>query len=251
MSVSRLSPGEGESLDRLSLDRQVLQRTRGHRSATDDLVAAWQVARVCPCAGRVLDLGCGHATVTLLLAALLPDASFVCLEAQAVSADLARRNVELNGLGDRAVVVEGDLRILQVGSGFDVVTGTPPFMKVGSGVQSSDPQRAAARFELRGGIEAYLSAAARAVASDGVVSMVMDAAQDARCVEAFEGAGLQLWSTTLIYPRSGVDARYRGYLGGPMHAPPHALAQRVQVRDDQGEITARWRVIRQFLRVEA
>jgi tRNA1(Val) A37 N6-methylase TrmN6 len=199
----------------------------------------------------VLDLGCGHATVTLLLSALLPGAVFVCVEAQAISADLARRNLALNGLEARASVLEGDLREVDPGTGFDVVTGTPPFMKVGSGLLSKDPQRAAARFEFRGGIEAYLDAAARAVAPDGVVSMLMDAAQDPRCVEAFAAAGLRLWSTTVIFPRGDAEARYRAYLGGPGAAPSEAAAEEVQVRDDRGRITPRWAAIRRFLRVEA
>lgn len=247
-----LGPAEGESLDRLSIDRQVLQRVRGHRSGTDDLLAAYQVVRAAPSARRVLDLGCGHGTVTLLLASLLPDAEFVCVEAQAVSADLARRNMQLNGLTDRTTVVEGDLREAVVGAGFDVVTGTPPFMPIGSGVLSQDPQRAAARFELRGGIEAYLEAAARAVATEGVVSLLMDAAQDDRCVAAIEAAGLEHWGTLAVVPRAGSAERYRGYLAGRRPRPATAVpAEGLVLRDATGTLTAPWITIRRQLRVES
>ncbi len=234
-----------ERLDRLSLHRQVLQRARGHRSGTDDLLAAYQVLRAAPDARRVLDLGCGHGTVTLLLSSLLPDdATFVCVEAQAVSADLARRNVALNGLEDRVEVLEADLRDYEPDEAFDVVTGTPPFMPVGSGVVPQDEQRAYARFEFRGGIEAYLAVAGDA---GGVVSLVMDAEQDERCRRAFRDAGVHLSATTTVIPRAGRPPRYRCYLG----RAPLVDDLTIVVRDEEGEPTPQWRAIRRELQVEA
>ncbi|MCP4872009.1 MAG: methyltransferase [Proteobacteria bacterium] len=247
-----LVPAEGESLDRLSLDRQVLQRSRGHRSGTDDLVAAYLIMRMFPTGGRVLDLGCGHGTVTLLLSALIPEAEFVCVEAQAVSADLALRNMALNGLTDRTTIIEGDLRDVDVGGGFDIVTGTPPFMPVGSGVESADPQRTAARFELRGGIEAYAEAAARAVTADGFVSLVMDASQDARCLAALASAGLPLWAVHVVTPRRGGREKYRAYMAGPGTPPGHAkMGGPLVLREEDGSLTQGWRTIRRHLRVES
>jgi len=251
-SAGPLEAQAGESLDRLSPTLSVLQRSRGHRSATDDILAAWVAWTARPQATRVLDLGCGHGTVTLHLSQVLPEATFVSVEVQAVSVDLARRNVALNGLSSRVRIVEQDLRTLELSEadeGFDMATGTPPFMPRGSGVLSADPQRAAARFELRGGIEAYCATAARMVRPGGCVSMLMDAAQDARCQEAFRGSGLRLDRVVVVTPRAGKSPRFRGYVGvrGPGAEAAVAVVEDLVVRDESGNYTARMQEIRRQL----
>lgn len=230
-----MRPGPDERLDRLSLNRRVLQRSRGHRSGTDDTLAAWQALHARPDALRVLDLGCGHATVTLLLSQRLERARFVCVEYQAVSADLARRNLAGNGLADRATVVQTDLRDFHDDAPFDLVTGTPPFMPPGTGLLSKDPQRAAARFELAGGIEAYLATAARVLAGDGAVCMLMDGDQDPRCRQAFNDAGLLLRDVTAFVPRAGRAVRYLGYVAGRSLA--RFRERSLDIRDADGNLT--------------
>jgi len=240
-------PGPDETLDRLSQHRSVLHRKRGHRSATDDTLAAWIAATSVGPVDRVLDLGCGHGTVTLLLSQVV-DASFVSLEVQAVSAALARRNMELNALTDRVRVVESDLRGVELGDErFDLATGTPPFMPLGSGVLSKDPQRAAARFELHGGVEDYAACAARWLRPGGTVMLLMDGAQDARCREAFAAAGFGLTRLVAVTPRPGKEVRFRGYvgrLGVPDEAPEW---EDLVVRDAEGEYTSAMLAVRESL----
>lgn len=229
------------SLDPLTERRRVWQRRRGHRSATDDFLAAWSALEAAPDAGRVLDLGCGHGTVTLLLSQVL-DARFDLVEAQAVSAELARRNLATNGLAARASVQRLDLRELDPEPTYDLVTGTPPFMPLGSGILPKDPQRAAGRFELRGGIEAYLACAARALAPEGRVSMLMDGAQDVRVRAAFAAVGLHVHVVLAVRPRAAKEVRFRGYIGGAGARP---LERReLVVRESDGAYTPAMRAVR-------
>ena len=236
-AVGATLPALGESLDRLSRTRQVLQRTGGHRSGTDDVLAAWCAVEACPQPLRVADLGCGHATVTLLLSSLLPDASFVGVEAQEVSAALGKRNLALNGLQERARVECGDLRSFEDTDGFDLVTGTPPFVPLGAGLLPRDPQRAAARFELRGGIEAYAEAAARLLRPGGRASLFMDAQQDARCLRAVESAGLHLRSLLIVEPIPDKQLRFRGYVASLEPADAEPAVKHLTVRGADGRFT--------------
>jgi tRNA1(Val) A37 N6-methylase TrmN6 len=251
-----LQPGAEESLDILSLGRRVLQRRKGHRSATDDLVAAWVGARALPRARRVLDLGCGHGTVTLHLSEVLADAVFVSVEVNPLSADLARRNMQLNGIAHRVTVLEEDLRSLAdsaafaVHPRFDLITGTPPFMPLGSGALSRDPQRRAARFELHGGVEDYCLAASRFLAADGRVSLVMDAAQDARVRHAFEAAGLFIEKAVVVTPRQGKRPRFCAYLGRPAEADAEckqSTEEQLVIRTAAGGYSEQMLELRSFL----
>lgn len=175
----------------------MLQLRRGHRFSTDDLVTAWRARLARPQARTLLDLGCGIGSVGLsTLYALPPDARMVGVEAQEVSAALAERTVALNGLTDRVRIVRGDLRDPDVlvghlpdGARFELVTGSPPYVPVGTGLLSANSQRAHARIELRGSVFDYCLAAARWMAPGGRFCFVM-VADDPRTEAAPVAAGL-------------------------------------------------------------
>jgi tRNA1Val (adenine37-N6)-methyltransferase len=203
-----------ETLDRLTSRLNIIQKRRGHRAASDDTLLAWVAARTCPDAMRVLDLGSGKGTVAMLLLQRLPACRVVGLEALEVSHELAVRNARLNALTDRWDPRLGDLRdpcALAGESRFDLITGAPPFMPVGSGVMPEDPQRAAGRFELRGGVRDYAGAAAVYLAQGGKAVFLMDGLESsrARAVQAFTAVGLALNNVTVVYPFPGRDPIYR------------------------------------------
>ncbi len=195
-----------ETRDRLTSRLCIIQKRRGHRAASDDTLLAWAAARACPDAVRVLDLGSGKGTVAMLLLQRLPRCRVIGLEAMEVSHDLAVRNAELNALADRWEPRLGDLRDPSLLAGeppFDLVTGAPPFMPAGSGVMPGDAQRAAGRFELRGGVREYVKAAARHVAPGGRVVLLMDGLQQsrARAGQALGVSGLFLRAVVAVRPR--------------------------------------------------
>ncbi len=178
--------------DALTRDFRIWQRRRGHRYSLDDVATAWQAAEARPAARRYLDLGCGIGSVLLMVAWKLKTTHAVGIEAQPLSAALARRNVLHNGLEGRVVVVEGDLRevVATRTDRFELVSGTPPYLPLGTALHSPDPQRAAARMELRGGIEAYLAAAASVLSEDGRVVVCADGRHPERVTCGAAAAGL-------------------------------------------------------------
>jgi len=194
-----------ETLDRLTSKLRIIQKRRGHRVASDDTLLAWAAVRARPDALRVLDLGSGKGTVAMLLLQHLTNCRVVSLEAVEVSHELATRNARLNSLEDRWHPCLGDLRdpsVLAGESPFDLITGAPPFMPIGSGIMPKDPQRAAGRFELRGGIRDYAEAAARYLDKGGKVIFLMDGLESSRSrtLEALSAAGLSPNKITAVLP---------------------------------------------------
>src|SRR5512145_384080 len=194
-----------ETIDRLTSTLQIIQKRRGHRAASDDTLLAWAAARACPDAVRVLDLGSGKGTVAMLLLQRLSSCRVVGLEALEVSHDLALRNARLNSLTERWDPRLGDLRnpcALAGESKFDLITGAPPFKPVGTGVLPKDPQRAAGRFELRGGVDEYAEAAVRHLAEGGKIVLLMDGLElsHSRAAHALKTAGLMLNKIIAVYP---------------------------------------------------
>jgi tRNA1Val (adenine37-N6)-methyltransferase len=197
-----------ETLDRLARTLHIIQKKHGHRAASDDVFLSWVAARVCPGASRVLDLGSGKGTVAMLLLRCLSQCRVIGIEALDMSHDLARRNAILNGLENRYEPRLGDLRDASVLLGeppFDLITGAPPFMPVGSGTLPRNAQRAASRFELRGGAREYAKAAARYLAPNGQVVLLMDGLEPSRvrAEEACASAGLFPYLIVAVRPRPG------------------------------------------------
>lgn len=213
--LSALWPAADEDLCMLAGDWRLLQRTDGHRYSLDDLVTGWFAARAVIDAGaappaRILDQGCGIGTVLLLMAWRFPQARVVGIEAQALSAGLARRSLAWNGVDDRCVVLDGDLRQPLPPNPwqlerFDLITGTPPYFPRGSGVESEHVQRGPCRFEHRGGIEAYCDGAAGRLAPGGIFVACAAAPQAERVRAAAAAAGLWIERWCDVVPRAGKD----------------------------------------------
>lgn len=192
--------------DALTASFRLLQRRRGHRFSVDDLATAWEAVHAAPAARTFLDLGCGVGSVLLMVAWRLGEARGFGIEAQDVSFPLAQRNVRENGLEARVDVMHGDLRDVTrswTHGPCELVTGTPPYLPVGTASASPDPQRAAARLELRGGVEDYLAAAARVLAPGGVVVVCADGRAPERVLRGAAAAGLAPRRRVDIVPRAG------------------------------------------------
>jgi tRNA1(Val) A37 N6-methylase TrmN6 len=155
---------------------------------------------------RALDLGCGIGSVLMMVAWSFPEAELLGVEAQARSVELLRRSLRFNGAEQRVRVVHADLREHArwwTGERFDLVTGTPPYLPVGTGTRSRHSQCDSCRFELRGGIEAYCEAAALALATDGRFVFCEGDTSVERVPASLEAAGLTLLQRQAIHGRVG------------------------------------------------
>jgi tRNA1(Val) A37 N6-methylase TrmN6 len=210
VSAPLTAPATNDELtdDALAGELRVFQRKHGHRYSLDDTLTAWTAAVARPGAARALDLGCGIGSVLLMLAHALPSARLFGLEAQAQSFDLVCKNVARNGLGARVQPAHGDMRdpaaldalVAQNGGRFELVTGTPPYLPKEHGTLPPDSQKAHARFELRGGVEAYIGAAARVLAPGGTFVVCAGARGDERVRGAAREHGLHVHARLAAIP---------------------------------------------------
>lgn len=207
------APGPGETLDCLSGHWRIFQLHSGHRYSTDDLLTAWYAASAV-LRGReppqaVLDLGCGIGSVGLLLLWRFPGLRLVGVEAQEASAALARRSLRYNGVEHRSEVRWGDFRapgVLAPGDGFELVTGSPPYLAPGEGRRSSAAQRGPCRFEDRGGVRDYLRVAERHLVPGGLVVWVHATRYREASLAAARAAGFSRLRYRPVVFREGKDS---------------------------------------------
>ncbi len=144
------------------------QPRKGHRAGLDAmlLIAAAGEGQ------SVADLGAGPGAIGLGLLALGRFERAALLERDPVMAGLARQSAALNGLVDRATVVEGDLTtpaatdMALVAGRFDIVLSNPPYNDPNRHRASPLVQRAAAHEMPEGGFVAWLKAALRLASAD-------------------------------------------------------------------------------------
>jgi tRNA1(Val) A37 N6-methylase TrmN6 len=198
--------GEEVTLDGLTREWSMVQRKRGHRHSTDDLLTAWYAVTKVAQASRLLDLGSGIGSVGLLTLWRFPAAHLTAIEAQDVSFKLLEANVAMNGLDARVTRIHDDLRNVRadVADGaFDLVTGSPPYFDVKDGVVPADSQKAHARFELRGDVRDYAAAAKRTLAPGGRFVLCFPSVQRERAERACRDAGLPVLTLRDVVPRAG------------------------------------------------
>ena len=135
---------------------------------------------------QVLDLGTGNGVIPILMQAKNPKAHYTGLEIQEKSADLAKRNVALNGLDDYIDIVCGDIKeastLFQEAS-FHIVTSNPPYMNENHGIVNPDSAKAIARHELLCTLEDVVKQASGCLKMKGSFYMVH---RPQRLVEIFE-----------------------------------------------------------------
>lgn len=184
----------GSTDDALVGSWRILQPRKGHRWSTDDLLCAWfardTMTRLQRTPDRALDLGCGLASVALMLAWCWPELMVTGLEKQPHRLDLARRSVARNGCGPRVHLWLGDVAeapmVFWDQPRWPLVTATPPYWPPATGTHTTD-DKARCRFDLLGDVETYARVVPALLAPDGIFVMVYDGRQRERLARATLG----------------------------------------------------------------
>lgn len=164
---------EGLSDDRILGGRAVLRQAKdGYRAGMDAaLLAAACDAGV---GQTVLDAGCGAGAVLIAAALRRPDARFVGVEDDPRARALAEANVALNGLGERAWIVAGDIgrpfRVLGLPP-FDAALANPPFFDDPAALRGPAPAKARA-WIADAGLAGWVAFLVNAVREGGTITVI-------------------------------------------------------------------------------
>ena len=210
-----LRPGERlDDLQRGSL--RIIQNERLFRFGTDAVLLS-DFAQLKPGANAA-DLGTGTGVIALLLAARHPDARIEAIELQPYFAELAQRNVNLNGLTDRIRVHEADMRIAAQILGYgrmDQVVCNPPYFEQDSSLLSESENKLLARMDASVGIDEIAQIAFQLLKSGGRFSVIFPAQRLHDLLSAMQSARL-------------APKRIRTVHATVQHAPKLVLADAVK-----------------------
>jgi tRNA1Val (adenine37-N6)-methyltransferase len=159
---------------------KLYQYTNGYRFSIDTpLLASFAREHL---RGTVADLGTGSGVLPVLLTRSQKIDTLTGFEIQAKLVELAQRNVELNNLQKSVSIEQADvkkIRSLYEAESFESVITNPPFYLLGSGRVSPGSQDAAARHELLGTLQDFVSAAAYLLKNGGKFCAIFPAARSA------------------------------------------------------------------------
>ncbi len=219
--------GSDETVDLLRRhDLRILQPARGYRFSLDPVILC---DFALPAGGRIADLGCGCGIIPLLMARLASGARVTGVEVQGGMADLARRNVELNGLADRVDILESD--ILDLGellpaNGFDLVLANPPYRRRGEGRISPLAGRDLARHESSATLADFLAVSRRLVRPGGRICFIYHPGRLVELLHLAQGARLAPRRLRMVHGDVAAPARMfmvelmKGSRGGLEILPP-------------------------------
>ncbi len=192
---------DDETLDTFYHGRvRVLQKTKGYRFSVDAPLLA-DFIRV-KAGDEALDIGTGSGIIALLLS-VTPVRRIAALEVQPALADLARRNVALNGLEGRIEVVEADLRAYEPRRVFDLIFSNPPYIRRATGSLSRSPEKSAAKHELHGGIDEIMDRTAAWLAPGGRACFVYPEKRRSDLARAANARDFRVLRFRHVLPRAG------------------------------------------------
>ena len=158
---------------------------------------------------RLMDLGAGSGVLSLLIGGPKQVDSVWGLEIQPELAEMARRNVALNGLEAKVQILTGDLRDLPTElrlNSFDYVITNPPYYPTGKGVIPENQALAMAKFEISCKLEDVIIAAKRLVKGNGKFVLIYPTGRLTELIITLERHNLMPKKICFIHSKPGVKS---------------------------------------------
>lgn len=171
----------------------LLQSETGHRAGTDAILLAATVPD--QFTGLLVDAGSASGAAGLACAIRVSAARVHLMEIDPKEAELARRNIDANGLADRAKVIEGDLlapfkrrEAMGMTKGeADRVISNPPYLTDGKSRMSPNEDRKRAHLMPDGGLDRWIVGCHAMLKPQGRLTLIHRADALADLLAAFKG----------------------------------------------------------------
>jgi len=202
--AKNLRPGRNETLDNFFCGRiKILQKKSGYRFSLDAPLLADFIRTQKN--SVLLELGSGSGIISLLLS-FKPFDRIIALEIQKELADLAQRNVVLNGLEDRIMIVHTDLRTYKTDRKFDVIFSNPPYIKKNSGFLSPAKEKSIAKHEIKCSLSDIMLRTSELLKPKGNAYFIFPKKRQEEFMEEVHEKGLAARSIRLVRPRLDAPA---------------------------------------------
>lgn len=188
---------------------QIIQKKRGYRFSIDSILLS-EFIKIKE-NEKVIDLGTGCGILPLLLSQKTKSSSFIGVEIQKGLADCARKNVILNHLEDRIIILNQDFRELKNDyppGAFDVVISNPPYRKYRTGRINPDMEKAIARHEIKANLEDLISVASYLLKPKGRLYLIFPAIRAIDLLTHMRTNRLEPKCLQIVYPRLNEDAKF-------------------------------------------
>lgn len=217
VEYEQIALGPNERLDDLLLrGRKIIQNTKEFCFSIDAVLLAhypnyhknW----------RVFDLGTGTGVMPLLIADEVREIH--ALEINPTMAELARRNVRINGLEHKIFVRQGDYRSINTlysPESFDLVIANPPYRPINQGFVSDLDGVARARHELTATLSDVVRAARYLLKFHGKFAMVHLPERLGEIVVAMHENQIEIKRLQLVQPKRSKPSNLmlvEGIVGG-------------------------------------
>ena len=186
---------------------RLIQKKNGFRFGMDSVLLA-DFAEIRP-TDLAADLGTGNGIIPLLLIGRGKSRHIYGVELMTETAELARRNVCLNGLENRISVIQSDAADAAACIGkctVDVVICNPPYGHPSASLASGNLQKAAARTQEEDTLHRFFSGAYDILKGKGKLSLVYPAPQMLHVMKCLQEHHLEPKRFRLVYPRADKPA---------------------------------------------
>jgi len=180
----------------------IVQDYAAMKVGTDSvLLGAW-VKHLNP--KKILDIGCGTALLTLMMAQRFPDALISGIEIDPQALIDARNNVKQSPWGDRIDLIEGSIFESTIPQLFDLIISNPPFFSMDT--PSPIENRALARSGSGSLLNDWIIEAKNKMLPSGRFAIILPLSQKALLEQLAKHNGLFIHRLCFIKPNRSKDA---------------------------------------------